>query len=662
MAHAHAAIVSSDPEPGQQLSSAPGVVVLRFTEPINGRLSRATVTDPNGRLFDGAAVEAREIRVRLLTDAPGVYTIAWTTVSTLDGHTLSGGFRFGVRVDPGGTEAVISLAPQRSDLVVAVLRTVEYTALLATVGMLLLRHLARRDPPLAWVRPPLELPLSLALVAGTAVVAGEALAAASTPSPSALFDYLTNGLPGAARLARISAELAALSLATLESRMIPVSVLAAILALAGAGHAAAAQPAWWGIGADAIHLAAAGLWAGGIIALATLRPPGGWRGPAVRSLVGRFSPVAVAAFVVTVAFGTLRSAQELSDVGELFTSPYGQVLTAKVLAVLAMVPLSILARRRLVAPRVEAGLGVLVIGAAALLAAFPLPPGRLVEAEAARERPSLASALPRDGDLTLGADAGDALLGLTLRPGNPGPNEALIFVLPDEGEPAAAGLRVDLVVAGQSIQVRQCGATCRSAQVEAQGGEHVEIRVGGTKGGIASFDLPTLPAPEGAPLLQQMQERMGKLNTLRYEEILGPGDSAIHTEYSLQAPDRISYQIKAGAALVWIGGTRYLRVGPDAPWQAEEAGLRLEVPLYTWDPPAVRRLVAPRVLGQSSLGGADTQVVSFFGEAGSLPVWFRLWVDADGLVHRAEMRAPGHFMDHRYFAFDADFTIEAPVP
>jgi hypothetical protein len=43
-----------------------------------------------------------------------------------------------------------------------------------------------------------------------------------------------------------------------------------------------------------------------------------------------------------------------------------------------------------------------------------------------------------------------------------------------------------------------------------------------------------------------------------------------------------------------------------------------------------------------------------------LPVWFRLWIDSGGLVHRAEMRAPGHFMDHRYYGFDAPIAIRPP--
>src|SRR6266542_1260189 len=55
-AGAHAALVSSDPAAAQRLATTPALVVLRFTEPLNDRLSRATVIGP-----DGAAVPRRRV-------------------------------------------------------------------------------------------------------------------------------------------------------------------------------------------------------------------------------------------------------------------------------------------------------------------------------------------------------------------------------------------------------------------------------------------------------------------------------------------------------------------------------------------------------------------------------------------------------------------------
>ncbi|MGH2690381.1 MAG: copper resistance protein CopC, partial [Actinomycetota bacterium] len=52
-AEAHAAFVSSTPSPGAELRSAPGVVVLRFSEPLVGRLSNVVVADPTGATWQG---------------------------------------------------------------------------------------------------------------------------------------------------------------------------------------------------------------------------------------------------------------------------------------------------------------------------------------------------------------------------------------------------------------------------------------------------------------------------------------------------------------------------------------------------------------------------------------------------------------------------------
>ncbi len=47
--------------------------------------------------------------------------------------------------------------------------------------------------------------------------------------------------------------------------------------------------------------------------------------------------------------------------------------------------------------------------------------------------PQVSSALPLDGDLTLADGAGNVLIGLTIRPAQPGLNDVLLYVLPIEG-------------------------------------------------------------------------------------------------------------------------------------------------------------------------------------------------------------------------------------
>lgn len=659
LAFAHAAFVSSEPEPGAELSSAPGVVILRFSEPLIERLSGATVVDPNGQAHEGRVSGEREIQVPLATNAPGVYEVEWTTVSPVDGHTLGGSFRFGVGVSPGeGAEGETGAEPQRADLLIAVARALEYAALLVSLGMLLVRRLARRDPPLQWVRPRLVPVLAVALVSGTVVVLGEALLAAGSLSPGAVAAYFTSGIPGIARLVRIGAEALALLVAW-RGRSAAPHVAVAVVALASAGHAAAVTPRWWGVGVDALHLLTAGMWAGGIMALAMVRPPDGWRGQGARVLLDRFSPLAVPAFVLTVGFGVLRGTQELAGLSDLVDTSYGRVLGIKVLGVLAMVPFSVLLWLRIRGtPRVEAVVAVAVVALAALLAAYPLPPARLGEAEAGEEPASRASALPGEGDLTMGGEAGEVLLGLTLRPGQPGPNEVLVYVLPLEGEEEAEGIPVTLSAGEQSVRATECGPTCRRAELDLQGGEELRVQVGGNAGGTDLLQLPLLPVADGSALFAGMQERMHGLRTYRLGEVLNSGRAAVRADYAFQAPDRMRIAVASGSERVIVGDREWSRERPGAPWQ-EDSAFPPTVPQFIWD--FGGDPVAARVLGQQRVGGIPTTVLSFLGGSGGTPIWFRLWVDGKGLVRRAEMRAQGHFMDHRYFDFDAPFTIEPPT-
>jgi len=111
--------------------------------------------------------------------------------------------------------------------------------------------------------------------------------------------------------------------------------------------------------------------------LATLRPPGGWIGEEGRALLWRFGRVALIAFAITAMTGVVAAASALSSVSDLWTTPYGVVLSVKSAGVLVMLVLSALAWRRGVGlVRFEAGVAILVLAATAVLAATPVPPAR----------------------------------------------------------------------------------------------------------------------------------------------------------------------------------------------------------------------------------------------------------------------------------------------
>jgi putative copper export protein len=243
------------------------------------------------------------------------------------------------------------------DLLLAALHWVEYFGLLSGIGCIVVRRLAHNPPPIRWAYPPMHIALGIAFVGGLGVISAEAVQAGS--------------LPAWERLARVGAEGLAFGFCVRGVGFVaPMALLAGVL-LAFAGHAAKAGGG--AVFADAVHVLSAGMWGGGIVALATLNPPGGWRAPEARALLDRFGGVALIAFGVTAMTGVLRASDQVHDLSGLWTTSYGVVLALKSTGVAIMLVLSVLAwRRGLPGARLEAGLAVLVIAATAVLAAFPV--------------------------------------------------------------------------------------------------------------------------------------------------------------------------------------------------------------------------------------------------------------------------------------------------
>ncbi len=391
------------------------------------------------------------------------------------------------------------------------------------------------------------------------------------------------------------------------------------------------------------------------MALAAIRAPGGSRSLEARVLLERFTPVALVAFSLTALTGLLQAVEELSSPLDLLHSTYGNVLALKLVAIGAMLPLSLLAWRRLQPrPRLEAAIVLIVVSASALLAAFPLPPARLAEAEAGLAGPESALALPQPGDLTLGGSAGDSVVGLAIRPGRPGQNVLWVYAMSVAGESAAAQVAVRIEVDGRDVTARHCGPTCATASVSLAGGESISVLLGAGQD-AAVFKLPQLPAPDGTGVVQMLQRAMHQLHAYRIDETLGPASRPLRTLYAFQSPDRLSYQLSTGGETVIVGTVRYSRSTPTGRWVVEDT-LPIRVPDFAWDSAPIQDAT---IVDASGPGGE--QVVSFFEAPYGSPVWFRVIVDGQGLVRQAEMRARGHFMDDRYFDLDAGFSIVPPV-
>ncbi len=246
--------------------------------------------------------------------------------------------------------------PPPIDLAIAALRWLEYAGLLGFIGTVVVRRLAAMPPALHWARAPMERWLAGAVIGGLGVVTAH---------------------PSIAGIVRVVAEGVALGLCIRGYPLVVPPGIFAAAALAFAGHAAQVNPAAGAIFADATHVLSAGAWAGGILVLATLRPPARWGGDEGRALLIRFGRVAFLAFAITALTGVLRASEELRGLDDLWGTPYGLVLSLKTAGVLVMVAMSVLVwRRGFRYAGAEGALVLVVLAATALLSAFPMPPGQ----------------------------------------------------------------------------------------------------------------------------------------------------------------------------------------------------------------------------------------------------------------------------------------------
>ena len=508
----------------------------------------------------------------------------------------------------------------------------------------------------SWGRPLLAFPAER----------GEATIASGGHSLAAYGAFFSAGISGPARLLRVAAEALALLAASRGWRTLPLWTVAALAGLAASGHAVDVHPAWWGVLLNAVHLVAAGAWAGAILALAGLRPPGGWRGEPAGQLLRRFAPVALTAFLTTVLTGALQALAELGSWAALAATGYGRVLLAKIGVVGLMVPLSLVGwRGGRPRPRIEAGLAAAAAAAAALLAAFPVPPSLAVERAGRAAVQTAAAGLPGPGELTLGGSAGSVLVGLTIVPARPGSNTVRAYLLPAAGAAAASASPANVSTGGITRPMKSCGAGCRTAAVDLRPGDELDVDVLGPSGGRAGFIVPPLPAPPGDALLSRMQAATHALRTYAVSETLSSGAAIVRSDYTAQAPDRSRWAVRGatGAPIsetVVIGTDQYTKPNPDAGWQLQRGVPPVAVPAFVWD--YFEPLSDVWVTGVDTIGGVATTEISAFGSRQATPIWFTFWVGADGLARRVAMHAPGHFMTDSYAAFDSPQNIVAPVP
>jgi copper transport protein len=143
-ADAHALLVRSDPPANAELLQAPATIELWFSEPLESGFSSARVLDAFGQEMPvgTASVDAADLHHLSLPVnelAPGIYTVAWKTLSIADGHEWYGSFPFTVLNPdgsrPSGTAVDLGLET-RSELPAPAQTTARWLSLLGGIVFL----------------------------------------------------------------------------------------------------------------------------------------------------------------------------------------------------------------------------------------------------------------------------------------------------------------------------------------------------------------------------------------------------------------------------------------------------------------------------------------------------------------------------------------------
>jgi copper transport protein len=376
-ASAHAALKGTDPADGSVLKASPRAVTLTFSESVGLLDDSIRVFDPGNRRVHTGKQEHADgrsdtARVTLPGLAQGTYIVAWRVVSA-DSHPVSGALTFSVG-KPSATTAALpydevqdtasvrlydiaryiaygGLALLLGVTVFAMATGVEpargllvggwWTLLASTLALLVLRGPYERGsgPATAFELPVLRETLTsrpgLALLARLVLLGAAAVVAVRLgPAPSRGGKGTADG-PGTVGAAVLGGRL--------RFAVVSLAALALALTWAVAEHAAAGIQVPLAMTSAVLHLLAMAVWLGGLAALFTALYRAPDQLPA--AAVTRFSRLALAAVAVLVVTGAYQSWRGLGSLGALTSTPYGRLLTVKLVAVVLLLTAAAFSRR-----------------------------------------------------------------------------------------------------------------------------------------------------------------------------------------------------------------------------------------------------------------------------------------------------------------------------
>ncbi|MBK8902539.1 MAG: copper resistance protein CopC/CopD [Anaerolineaceae bacterium] len=498
---AHASLVRAEPAENSILDSPPTEIKLWLSEAISPQFSTLQLLDGEGTAvaLPGLRFDPADPTV-IMADLPelpeGVYSVIWKVFSSSDGHFTEGIVVFGVGDNANLGQAVVEESETAVPLPEVLLRWLNYFLLMSLIGAMAMIFLVLYPSPAkATVNPILwtawqrilrwtRVCLGLLLLVGAAWALWQAfsLTAAFQEASSFLANlqrWLFNTRLGLMWWLRLGAAVLLLGVVSRLraraslTRQLPTpgekTAVLFLLTLVTLGqsltsHAAAlTKDTALALVADFLHLAAAGIWVGGLLALAVGLLPLIRQQPnelrlIIRAGWGPFSKLAALSVGILFATGLYSAGRQVASLDAMLQTLYGQSLLVKIGFVLLMGGIGGLnavllqpglqkqLRRLLKRPSgwtllpmekmprlilLEISLGVFILLVVSLVTAAPTANGRQYVAQAP---------FPE----TLSQTVDDMFVTLSVRPNQPGQNVITVRAVSSRKPPPAEINRIIL--------------------------------------------------------------------------------------------------------------------------------------------------------------------------------------------------------------------------
>jgi copper transport protein len=360
VASAHAELLSSTPQPGAVVDTAPKNVTLTFNENVEISLGAIRLFDGTGASVDISAARHPDghgdaVEVDLPDLKNGSYVVDWRVVSA-DSHPVHAAFTFQVGPDSNlaaglldqiissshvGKTAGIGLDVSRS-LMTASIAIVFGGLLVCGLGIVPFGKHQRVVIAVAAAVGAIAGLLALPLEVG--YTAGRSLSVIADGSAwRAVFDTPI-GLAWTIRAEVIAATAAILLLAHSRSRAKwwqPLLILGLVtvgIASAYGGHGATGRWHYLGVFLTMLHVSSMAVWLGGLVMLVVSFAE------VERDGVQRFSSIAMLAVSSIVVTGTIQGFRQIGSIDGLTGTSYGKLLIWKVVAVAGVLVVAAVAR------------------------------------------------------------------------------------------------------------------------------------------------------------------------------------------------------------------------------------------------------------------------------------------------------------------------------